>query len=514
MENSDKPDGTDTPDPGAQQDIVAALAEGRVEGVAPDREPITTPLSHVFLTADRAFKLKRAVNLPYVDFSTLDRRYAACQAELEINHRLAARLYVGLRAITVRPDSGYELDGEGPVRDWLVEMRRFDQSRQFDELARHGCLTRPVLTQTADVIAAGHAEMPVMREQGHTADYRAVIAQLRTTEADGAARLDLAPSRDDLFAALDHELTHLDPLIEERRRAGKVRRTHGDLHLRNICLFEGRPVMFDALEFDERMATTDVLYDLAFLLMDLVRLDHGADANLVMNRYWDISGEEEEALALLPFFMALRATVRLAVAVQGGNLEEADLYRRLAHRLLHPARPVLLALGGLSGTGKSAVAGAVAPRLPGAAGARWLRSDVLRKQAAGQPPEGMPAEDVDYGDTARKRVYDEMFAHGRAAAGAGVSIVLDATFKEAERRKAAFEIGESLRGVWLTAPLQVRLERVQQRKNDASDADTAVAKAQTEPETLEEGWERIDATGTVGEVAEAVLSTLQVGEGA
>ncbi len=186
---------------------------------------------------------------------------------------------------------------------------------QFDEPARAGRLTPGLLEKTADVIAAAHGALAPVLTAGHAADYRAIVRGLCETETDGAARLGLHIGDPALFDALDAELAHVDALLERRRRQGKVRRAHGDLHLRNMCVFEGEPTLFDALEFDERMATADVLYDLAFLLMDLRAIGMGQGASLVMNRYWDAAREEEEALKLLPFFMGLRAGVRMAVAV-------------------------------------------------------------------------------------------------------------------------------------------------------------------------------------------------------
>ena len=485
-----------------QQDVITALASGEAIGMAGtcvDR--VDTHLSHVFLTEDRAYKLKRAVKLPFVDFSTADRRRAACETELEVNQRFAPRLYLGVQPV-MRTGEGVRVGGEGDIVDWVVELRRFRDEDQFDRLAQRGRLTLPLIRETAAIVVDMHEKAEIVATAGHAADYRHIIRELRETEADGARRMGVEPAHTDLFDDLDTELTRLDHLIESRRRAGKVRRGHGDLHLRNICLFEGRPTPFDALEFDPRLATIDILYDLAFLLMDLRFNDLPAHANAVMNAYWDASGEGEEALDLLPFFMALRATVRMSVAVEAERLAEADAYRALAIDLLKRPEAALVAVGGLSGSGKSAVAAELCPLLPGPAGARWLRSDVIRKQTLGIAPQ-QHAGDADYTDAARTQVYRELAARAGQALHAHACVVADATFLSMNARTLTSAAAPRcpLHAFWLDAPLEVRLERIAGRSGDPSDADASVAAAQEDPVDLGADWRRIDALPPAAETA-------------
>lgn len=491
-----------------QAELIAAFEEGRVEGVAVSSARIDTHISHVFLGRDRAWKLKRAVQLPFLDFSTIALRQAACLAEMEANRPLAAPMYLGVEPVVALGKGLYRIGGDGEAADWVVVMKRFDQADQFDELVDAGRLTPELVDETADVIAGAHSAAPPVRTAGHTADYRSIIHELQAAEAHGAEELGIAPGDPAVFSRLDTELARIDPLIEARRKSGKVQRTHGDLHLRNICLFEGRPTPFDALEFDARMATTDRLYDLAFLLMDLVRSDHPEIANRLMNRYWGTSGEAEAGLAVLPFFMALRAAVRFAIAVEAGKLAEAAIYRALSLRILSPGRPALVCMGGLSGVGKSTIARALAPYLPGPAGARLLRSDVLRKRAVGHDLES-PLDPAAYSAGARSAVYDKLFAHGLSAFETGASVILDATFQSADMRGAACSLAEGrATGIWLEAPLDVRLDRIAQRKGDVSDAHEAVARAQEAPETLEPCWCRIDASGEPADTVRRVLAAL------
>jgi predicted kinase len=322
----------------------------------------------------------------------------------------------------------------------------------------------------------------------------------------------LAPGSPVLFDRLGEALARMSPLIEERRKSGKVRRGHGDLHLRNICIYEGKPLAFDALEFDEALATTDLLYDFAFLLMDLRRVGLAEHANAAMNRYWDITGEEEEALQLLPFFMSLRAAVRMAVAVEAGELQEAQTYRALGLALIERAAPLLVAIGGLSGTGKTAVAQALAPQLPGPAGARLLRSDVLRKAKLGVSLKEK-AQEACYAPERQAEIYRDLAAKSVRAIQGGASVVADATFRVGSTREAIAAAAQSAPffAYWLAAPLSVRLARVGRRSGDASDADVRVASEQTEPADISLPWRRLDANRPISVIVEDIMNDLAAG---
>ncbi len=493
-----------------QTDLIKAFSEGRVEHVELIAPPIQTHLSYVFLTKDRAYKLKRDVALPFVDFSTTEARQKGCLAELRVNQLFASAMYIGVRPILHTNRRHYQLgETETDAVDWVVEMHRFKQENQFDELIKADRLDADLLHATANMISKAHAAADIVTLSGHAADYRAILHELLATEQHGAQQMGMRASASDIFERMDMRLAQIDPLIEARRRAGKVRRTHGDLHLRNICLFEGQPTPFDALEFSDQLATTDTLYDLAFLLMDLVRLNRREEANLILNRYWDSSGESETAHAVMPFFLALRALVRMAVDVEAGELAEANAYRELAKQFLRHRRPVTIAIGGLSGTGKSTIAKRLASRLPGALGARVLRSDVIRKRSKGvNRSETLNSVD-DYSIGQRHQIYEMMFATAKEVVGAEASCILDATFQEAEMRaRAGAKLDASFQGIWLNAPLSLRLERISGRPKGASDADEAVARAQIEPETLPSNWRRVDATDAPDQVVTRVLSLI------
>jgi predicted kinase len=317
----------------------------------------------------------------------------------------------------------------------------------------------------------------------------------------------------------------IHPLLVERGRRGLVRRIHGDLHLGNIVLIDGRPVLFDAIEFSDLIASGDVLYDLAFLLMDLVERGLGAPANVVFNRYLQVTQRTEDldALLALPFFLSMRAAIRAKVTAErlaqtdrekhSGIRREARRYFDWACRFMTPAQPRLVAVGGLSGTGKSVLACALAPGLLPAPGAVLLRSDAERKAMFGKEDhERLPADA--YTPAVTLRVYDAITDKARRALAAGHSVIVDAVFAKPEERasleKTAVAAGVPLHGLFLHTALEARIARVGARARDASDADAAVARAQENYDLGDLGWGKIDAAGTPAETLQQARRLLRL----
>ena len=307
------------------------------------------------------------------------------------------------------------------------------------------------------------------------------------------------------FAA---ELARVGPLLDERRRAGKVRLCHGDLHLRNICLVDGRPLLFDCVEFSEDLASIDVLYDLAFLLMDLGHCGHADFANLVFNRYLDLT-EEDDGIAAMPLFLAMRAVIRAHVtatmAAHGWSGDdpaaaraEARRYLDAAEAALRPEPARLVAIGGPSGSGKSTLAARLAPELGRRPGARVLRSDVLRKLRFGTEPE-TPLPPEAYVPEVNAMVYRDLCERAATALRAGHCAVIDAVALREDERRAfaavAAEAGVPFTGLWLAAPEEAMAARLGSRTGDASDASAEVLRLQLghDPGALD--WTRIDAGG-------------------
>jgi len=456
-------------------------------------EHIETHAADVFLVGNLAFKMKKVVKLPYLDFSTIEKRKAVLERELEINRAFAPSIYL-------RTD---EVRGE-PV----LVMNRFKQQALLS--SQSGGITDATARDLARMVADSHVIAP-RRETPGSEIMAGLSAQLSKAFAGSP---DIFPADEAGKFQLLHEghLTKSRPLLDQRSAQGLVRRCHGDMHCGNIALLEGKPTLFDAIEFSEKIATIDVLYDLAFLLMDLGRRDEKRVANLVFNRYLHLRRTEEDlsGLAALPLFLATRAGVRALVTADLAHELEADAstkqrkealeYFQAGMAWLKPVQPKLICVGGLSGSGKSTLAARLAHDIGLAPGALHVRSDVERKVLAGVdetvhlPPES-------YSAAASGVTYRAIFQRAVAALKAGHSVVLDAVFAREDERDTAEEVARSANarftGLWLAAPPAILKSRVTGRRGDASDADAAVVEKQLGYQPGEIRWKKVDVSGSV-----------------
>jgi uncharacterized protein len=476
---------------------------------------IDTHAALVFLAGDRAIKVKRAVRFPFLDYSTLEKRRQACEAEIAVNAPYAPDIYRGVRAITREASGKLAIGGAGTPVEWAVEMRRFDERQTLDHIP--GAIDAALADALGRAVAAAHAGKPAA-----AAAVLAVAADRWIAAIGGYIdeHVEAFARHPDIFpAAASDELARRSrttyertvPLLRERGRMGFIRRIHGDLHLGNIVLIDGKPTLFDAIEFSDIIGSGDVLYDLAFLLMDLLERGLSPAANIVLNRYLAQTRRMEnfDALAALPFFLSMRAAIRAKVtAARLERAAEADraavartarAYFDLARRALAPPGPAFVAIGGLSGTGKSVLARMLAPALEPMPGAVIVRSDVERKALFGvSEAEKLPASA--YTDEVTGRVYAALTEKARRSIAAGHSVIVDAVFARPEERAALAEAagpaGPALQGLFLTADMATRLARVGGRFGDASDADAAVAQAQEGYDLGPLQWAKIDASGT------------------
>ena len=518
----------------ADQSAVAAfLGDPASHGPGVERvERFDTHGAMVFLAGARAYKVKRAVAFPYMDFSTLALRRAACEKEVALNRRSAPELYLGAEPVVRDAEGGLHLGGplggplagEGEVVEWVVVMRRFDQAGLFDRLAADGRLTPDLMLRLTDAVLRFHNEaerLEPARALGGGATGQRAVAEESLAELAERPDLFAAPEVEALGALFQHWLGRSGALLDKRMAAGFVRHCHGDLHLRNICLIEGAPTLFDCIEFNDSLAAIDVLYDLAFLLMDLEHRDLRPLANLVLNRYLQRS-EALEGLAALPGFLANRALVRAKVsasaeasqseaAARARLEEEARHYFAAARRYLEPPVPRLLAVGGLSGSGKTTLARRLAPRLGAAPGALHLRSDIIRKALWGIDELSPLPEDA-YGPGFGERVYAEICRRARQALSAGQAVVADAVYARPAERDAiaavARDLGLRFDGLWLQAERDTLIARVDARRGDASDADAAVVRRQLAYETGEVAWSRLEAGRSVEDLARRAMERL------
>jgi len=491
-----------------QSALIAALSQAETYGTQAGTpiERIDTHGAVLLLVGDRAYKLKRAVRFPYLDYSTVSRRHAMCDAELSVNRRTAPDLYLRVAPIT-KENGGFRVDGDGKAVDWLVVMRRFDQDALFDRIAAAHGLAPTLIEDLARRIAAFHADAEIRTTAGGHDGLSAVVDGVEDTFVEVGDRVDEGKVAK-LVAAMREQLAVHADLLNARRDAGLVRRCHGDLHLRNICLIDGKPTLFDAIEFDEAIASIDVLYDLAFLLMDLEHRDLRPAANRLLNAYL-ARANGYDGLSLMPLFMALRASIRAHVAATAATNQEnpadaescirdAHSYLDLATDFLRPVRPRLIAIGGLSGTGKSTLAYALAPQLGRAPGAVVLRSDEIRKRLLGRDPLDRLGPDS-YAPEVSARVYEHLASTAMIALDAGQSVIMDAVYNRPEGRHEISAVASRLNvpfvGLWLEAPLALLADRVGSRRGDASDATARVVRRQERQGLGPIEWAKIDASG-------------------
>jgi aminoglycoside phosphotransferase family enzyme/predicted kinase len=487
-------------------DLFAFLASPASYGVDGPVDIVETHASLVFLAGDEAYKIYKHLKLPYLDFSTLAKRKQVAAREYDLNHVNAPSLYLGLVPIA-RNNAGYAFNGHGAVVDYAVRMRRFPQTNLLSAVAARGELGPALIEAVADLVALLHQRAPPHIGFDHAAELARIAEDQIHAFAD-------AP---DIFDAIEcsqwahkmrETLRRNADLLRNRSAAGFVRRCHGDLHLNNLVLLDGAPTPFDALEFDEDLATTDVFYDLAFLLMDLTHRGLDVEANMALSDYCArLEAAALAGLAALPLWMSLRAAIRARVAADraaeigtgpgaGAARAAGRAYFRTAQRLIETDPPQLLAIGGLSGTGKTTLARRLSPRLSRPIGALHLRSDVERKIMAGVAPSAALPR-ASYTKEGALEVYRRVREKADVALRAGFSVVVDAVHSSDDARNALEDItttaGAQFLGVWLDAPAAVMKSRVNARTGDASDADETVVERQLRRDPGTINWRRVDA---------------------
>lgn len=448
---------------------------------------IETHISHLLLAGDYAYKIKKPLNLGFLDFSTLERRRICCEEELRLNRRLAPELYlevVSLRGTPERPD----FQGSGEPLEYAVKMRRFRQ----EELLSARLPSREEIDLLADLVADFHQGIPPMEAELPYGTPQAVLQpmeenfqQIRALKRPllEVERLNRLQSWTEEFAATKRGL------VEERRLGGRIRECHGDLHLGNITRFEGRLTPFDGIEFNPALRWIDTLSDLAFLLMDLQSRKLNHQSAQLLNRYLERTGDYH-GLPLLRYYLLYRALVRAKVnairASQSGLERESvaqvlESYRRyldLAESVIRHPPAALLITHGVSGSGKSHISGWLAEQLM----AIRIRSDVERKHLYPDPTrDGAQPHPQRYTSRATEVTYAHLGAMARQLLQAGFSVIVDATFLKRWQRQGFVELAASLQTPMLILDcratddvLRSRLGRRAAAGGDASEADLEV----------------------------------------
>ncbi|WP_345986903.1 AAA family ATPase [Sulfurimonas sp. HSL1-2] len=451
----------------------------------PESSLIQTHISSVIIAKDVVYKLKKPVDFGFLDYSTLERRKHFCQEEVRINGRYAPLLYLGVVAVTGSVEAP-ELDGEGAAIEYAVKMRRFDAGAQLDNIASAQGLTGEECDAVADTAAAMHDGAPVVDPDSDYGTPARVVMPMQenfdlmaSLHRDGDLAADVAALEQ--WTRAEH--ARLTLLLQRRRDDGFVREVHGDMHLHNMALFEGRPMLFDAIEFNPYLNHIDVISDLAFLLMDLEYRGLARQSRRILNRYLEHTGDYA-AVALLPFYKTYRAMVRakvlalhaaqdIAEEARERVVDEVRAYIALAKSYGEKNHPFLMIMHGVSASGKSTLALEAVE----AFGALRLRSDIERMRLFRS--EG---EEVDiYTAEATAATYGRLEMLAATLLEAGCSAVADATFLAPEQREPFAELAARMGVPFVILDIEcsgeelLRRIRIRSEKgNDVSEADEAV----------------------------------------
>ncbi|WP_374487186.1 AAA family ATPase [Zoogloea sp.] len=436
-------------------------------------EVIETHISWLLLADGFAWKLKKPITLPFLDYGSATRRQFFCQEELRLNRRFAPELYLGLEAIG---DSG----------EWAVKMRRFAESQRLDHVCARGALTPEHLSALARVVHAFHraaATAPTGSRFGEPEQIRAPAIDNFT--AIRSLRPDATTCLDRLEAWTETEFARIAPRLAARKAAGHVRECHGDLHLGNMVLLHGDVVPFDCIEFNDDFRWIDVASELAFTYVDLLDHQRPGLAAWLLNE-WLIESGDFDAVPVLRFYAVYKAMVRAKVAAFAGQPDTTNDYLAQAERLTMPPRPQLVITHGLSGSGKSSLSAELLRADPGAATLR-LRSDVERKRLFGLAPLASSRSCVAggiYTPEATRRTYARLTELAGQMLDAGWSVIVDAAFLKRSERDSfaalAQQHGADFAILACGAPLDELRRRLLDRRNDPSEATVEVLERQLE----------------------------------
>lgn len=453
---------------------------------------IETHISHVFLTGDWVYKLKKPLRNAFLDYSTLDLRRACCQAELELNRRFAPEIYTGVVALA-RDGSGWNLEGRGEIVEYAVQMREFPQDALLLSLLKRGDLTPEMVRSLGEELAKIHSAAPRLADLRLPFGSFESVAQLARDNFRELEGLLNSSSHATLHALAEQSERQLDSLrseIEQRRRVGFVRDCHGDLHLGNLIWWHGRVQLFDGIEFNDALRWIDVMNDLGFVLMDLEEHRQAGLANQLLNGYLSHTGDYR-GLRLLRFFKVYRAMVRAKVAAMRAAQQSASEseesakavadYLAYAVKEFRERKPILLITHGVSGSGKTYQSEPLL-RFPGLI---RLRSDVERSRVPDVVQSNAGGKEERYSAARKQGVYLYLAEQAELLLQAGWSVLVDATFLQQSNRELFRNLAERInvpyRILHFEASREVLEQRVAERARsgkDASEAGVEVLQAQ------------------------------------
>jgi len=476
-------------------------------------EVIETHISWVLLTGDYAYKIKKPVNFGFLDFSTIEQRKFYCEEEVRLNSRLARGLYLGVVSIN-GSETHPEINGQGPVIEYAVKMRQFPQQMQLDRLLKETGLDNDIMDKLAMTVAHFHLSIERASRDNTFGDFDHVqqpvlenFSQIKANVKDN----NILPLLNKLEAWTQKKLEQLENNIEQRRLNGFVRECHGDMHLRNIALWDDELIIFDCIEFNRNLYWIDVISEIAFLVMDLEDRQQDALARRFLNSYLEITGDYE-GLKLLRFYKVYRALVRAkvdALRVAQEQVGSSDYvatfndflqYLHLAEIYICPLEPCLLINHGVSGSGKSYGTRLLLESFP----AIQVRSDVERKRmfSAAVTDNVSGFEQSIYTPEATRKTYLRLVEIAKTLLTAGYTVVIDAANLKQEQRQLFIELASLMRIPYYilsySAPEKILRDRLVQRSqsgHDVSDATVEILQQQLlhqEPLTPDERLFTID----------------------
>lgn len=468
--------------------------------VAESIQLLQTHISYVFLTGTYAYKVKKPVDFGFLNFTTLEKRQFYCQEELRLNRRLAPQLYLEVVPILQQGDRYYvgtntAVDATATVVDYAVRMRQFDQSQLFSQLFTTNQLTPSLIESLGKALAQFHATAATSPEIAAFGSATAIAQVINNCHRLAEQFIDRCQPRSQyeaIRAFTDHFLATHQAWFAQRQAAGKIRECHGDLHLNNICLYNGQVQVFDCIEFNQEFRNIDGVYDAAFLIMDLEFRGRPDLANLFLNTYLEWSGDYEGAV-LLPLYLCVRAYIRgnvnslalddpsISTAEKAQIQATAAAYYNAAYRYTQPRTPKLYIMSGLSGAGKTTRG----RRLAQQENAIQIRSDAVRRHLAGLPLDRRSSDfpEVDlYSQAMTQKTYDQLLTYAELLLKKGQTVILDAKYDRYALRQPAIELANRL-GVpleihYCSAPPEELYRRLSDRQGDIAEATPSLLASQ------------------------------------
>ncbi len=506
-----------------QQKLIAALRDPqRYPHAVKNVRVIETHISWVLLAGRYAYKIKKALDLGFLDYTELEERKFCCDEEIRLNRRTAPDIYLDTVAIGGRADEPQF--GTLPAIEFAVRMQRFPDGKLMDRLLMRGKVTAQHIDHLAATLFHFHAAIPASDSGSMFGTASSVGAAARQNFEQLFAQLNDEADRANIAAlqsATETEYLACKELFEARRAHGFVRECHGDLHLGNIVLVGDKPVLFDCIEFNPALRWIDVMDELAFTVMDLLHRKHAEFAWRLLNAYMEASGDYA-GLSVLRFYLAYRATVRAKVsAIRAGQpgisqraksheLAACRSYLALAQQCLAQRSPALILTHGLPGSGKTTFSQLALQQM----GAIRIRSDVERKRLFGLGTlENSRARGAEiYGAEATQRTYATLHAQAQELLRAGFTVIVDAAFLKLDERQTFHQLAQSMSVPFAIASLQAPdatlRERIQQRSGDASEADAKVLEMlQTKQQPLAPHELACTARFTTGEAPNSELNS-------